>query len=137
MTKTEIEERKAKRKAYFQKMKEKYEKIDLHQMHSFAKKVAEQQTHKEIDKYPDGEPEFSVGFAWVNVYGLRKNSKLVKKFEEIGFKWNEYKKCLGMSSYKILDYNGQCIMVKEAGVHAYADVCKNYGLDIYAESRLD
>ena len=77
MTKTEIEERKAKRKAYFQKMKETYEKIDLHQMHDFAKKVADQQAQKELSKYPDGEPEFSVGFAWVNVYGLRKNSKLV------------------------------------------------------------
>ena len=60
MTKTEIEERKAKRKAYFQKMKETYEKIDLHQMHDFAKKVADQQAQKELSKYPDGEPEFSV-----------------------------------------------------------------------------
>jgi len=137
MTKTEIEQRKAWKKEHMQKIKETYEKINLKHMYDFAKKVAEQQAQKELEKYPNGEPEFSCGFAWVNVYGLRKNSKLVKKFEEIGFRWNDYKKCLGMSSYDILDYNGQCIMVKEAGCEAFATACRQYGLNIFAGSRLD
>ena len=137
MTKTEIEERKEKRKAYLKWIEETYEKIDLHQMYDFAKRKANQQAQKELDKYPDGEPEFSCGFAWVNVGGLRKNSKLVKKFQEIGFRWDDYKKCLRMSSYNIIDYNGQCIMVKEAGCEAFVDVCREYGLNIRADSKLD
>ncbi len=136
MTKTEIENRKVQRKAYFQKMKEVYESINLKEMHDFAKRVANQQAQKELDKYPNGEPEFSCGYACVNVYGLRKNSKLVKKFEEIGFEWDTYRKCLTTSSYDILNYNGQCIMVKEAGCKAYRDVCEKYGLRVHASSRL-
>jgi len=136
MTKTEIENRKVQRNAYFQKMKEVYESINLKEMHDFAKRKANQQAQKELDKYPNGEPEFSCGYACVNVYGLRKNSKLVKKFEEIGFEWDTYRKCLSLSSYDILNYNGQCIMVKEAGCEAYRDVCEKYGLKIHASSRL-
>ena len=58
MTTTEIEKRKAWKKAHMQKIKETYEKINLTDMYDFAKKVAEQQAQKELDKYPNGEPEF-------------------------------------------------------------------------------
>ena len=76
------------------------------------------------------------GFAWVNIYGVRSNSKLGKALAGYGFRkdytgalclWNPSK--AGVQSVDVL----------EAGAEAYAEVLKaKLGLDkVYAGSRLD
>jgi len=76
------------------------------------------------------------GFAWVNVWGVRSNSKLGKALQAAGFRkdytgslqlWNPSK--AGVQSLDIL----------EAGAYAYAEVLKaKLGLEkVYAGSRMD
>lgn len=76
------------------------------------------------------------GFAWVNVWGVRSNSRLGKTLMSYGFRkdytgslqlWNPAK--AGVQSLDIL----------EAGAYAYAEVLKNkLGLEkVYAGSRMD
>jgi hypothetical protein len=86
-----------------------------------------------LQKYGDRD---ACGFAWVNVYGVRSNSKLGKALQSAGFSksytgglqlWNPSK--AGVQSVGIL----------EAGAEAYAEVIRTkLGLDkVYAGSRLD
>jgi len=76
------------------------------------------------------------GFAWVNVYGVRSNSKLGKALQAAGFRkdytgslqlWNPSKAAV------------QSLNVLEAGAEAYASVLRDkLGLDrVYAGSRMD
>lgn len=86
-----------------------------------------------LQKYGDRD---ACGFAWVNVWGVRSNSKLGKALQAAGFRkdytgslqlWNPSK--AGVQSVGIL----------EAGAEAYAQVLREkLGLDkVYAGSRLD
>ena len=76
------------------------------------------------------------GFAWVNVWGVRSNSKLGKWLQAAGFRkdytgalclWNPGKAA------------AQSIDVLEAGAYAYAEVLRDkLGLEkVYAGSRMD
>ena len=76
------------------------------------------------------------GFAWVNVYGVRSNSKLGKALQSFGFR-RDYTGSLQL--WNPSGHNTQSISVKEAGAYAYAEVLKQkLGLDkVYAGSRMD
>ena len=76
------------------------------------------------------------GFAWVNVWGVRSNSKLGNALKAAGFRkdytgalslWNPSKAAV------------QSLDVLEAGAYAYAEVLKEkLGLEkVYAGSRMD
>jgi hypothetical protein len=76
------------------------------------------------------------GFAWVNVWGVRSNSKLGKALQAAGFRkdytgslqlWNPSKAAT------------QSLNVLEAGAEAYAQVLRDkLGLEkVYAGSRMD
>jgi hypothetical protein len=86
-----------------------------------------------FDKHGDRD---ACGFAWVDVYGVRSNSRLGKTLQSFGFSksytgslqlWNPSK--AGVQSISIL----------EAGADAYAKVLKEkLGLDrVYSGSRMD
>jgi len=96
-----------------------------------AARVAAKEAHV---KY--GGDRGACGFAWVNVYGVRSNSRLGKTLQSYGFRkdytgalclWNPSK--AGVQSVDIL----------EAGADAYAKVLRDkLGLEkVYAGSRLD
>jgi len=96
-----------------------------------AARVAAKQTYAAL-----GGDKGACGFAWVNVWGVRSNSRLGKTLMSYGFRkdytgslqlWNPAK--AGVQSLDIL----------EAGAYAYAEVLKNkLGLDrVYAGSRMD
>jgi hypothetical protein len=86
------------------------------------------------EKYLGGRDGGPCGFAWVNVYKVRSNSKLGKALAEVGFRksydgglqlWNKW-------------WHGQSVDAAEHGAYAYAIVMKEeLGLDFYAGSRLD
>ena len=76
------------------------------------------------------------GFAWVNVWGVRSNSKLGKALQAAGFR-KDYTGSLQL--WNPSKASVQSISVLEAGAEAYAQVLREQlGLDkCYAGSRLD
>jgi len=76
------------------------------------------------------------GFAWVDVYGVRSNSKLGKWLAAAGFR-KSYTGSLQL--WNPSGFPTQSISILEAGAEAYAEVLKRkLGLDkVYAGSRLD
>ena len=76
------------------------------------------------------------GFAWVNVWGVRSNSKLGKALQAAGFR-KSYDGSLQL--WNPSQAGVQSISVLEAGAEAYAQVLKErLGLErCYAGSRLD
>jgi len=75
------------------------------------------------------------GFAWVDVYGVRSNSRLGKTLQSFGFR----KSYTG--SLQLWNPSGagtQSISILEAGAEAYAKVItEKLGVEAYAGSRLD
>jgi len=76
------------------------------------------------------------GFAWVNIYGVRSNSKLGQWLKAAGFR-KDYTGALTL--WNPSQAAVQSVDVLEAGADAYAKVIKDkLGLDkVYAGSRLD
>jgi hypothetical protein len=76
------------------------------------------------------------GFAWVNVWGVRSNSKLGKALQAAGFR-KDYTGSLQL--WNPSKFPTQSISILEAGAEAYAQVLRDkLGLDkVYAGSRLD
>jgi len=75
------------------------------------------------------------GFAWVDVFVARTNSKEAKLLKEIGFKRDYKPRCLNL--WNCGSYNGQSMDVKEAGARAYAAVLQKHGFRAYMGSRAD
>ena len=75
------------------------------------------------------------GFAWVNVWGVRSNSRLGKTLQSFGFR-KSYD-----GSLQLWNPSGaatQSISILEAGAEAYARVLTDkLGIKAYAGSRLD
>jgi hypothetical protein len=96
-----------------------------------AARTAAKQTYAAL-----GGDRGACGFAWVNVWGVRSNSKLGNALKAAGFRkdytgalslWNPSKAAV------------QSLDILEAGAYAYAEVLKDkLGLDkVYAGSRMD
>jgi hypothetical protein len=77
------------------------------------------------------------GFTWVDIYGIRANSKLGKALIANGFRKDSYNKSLKFWSPD--KTTTQSVAAKEAGAQAFVTVMKNSFEDIriYADSRLD
>ena len=81
-----------------------------------------------------GEDKYSCGFAWVEVYGVKGNTRLGKALKAAGINKNY------TGAYSIWNPAGvgvQNIDTLEAGAEAAAAVFKRYGFTAYAGSRLD
>lgn len=82
-----------------------------------------------------GQDQYACGFAWVNVYKVKGNTKLGKMLKLAGMKKNDYDK-----AFQIWNPSGlmcQNVDTKEEGARAAADVFCKYGFTAYAGSRLD
>ena len=87
-------------------------------------------------KYQEmGGDKYACGFAWVDVYVGRTNSKQAKELIKVGFKKDYKPKCLSFWNPGNLPV--QNIDIKEAGAEALATYLKALGLTAYAGSRLD
>jgi len=74
------------------------------------------------------------GFAWVNIYGIRGNTKLGRNMKAAGFE-KDY-----TGAYSIWNPSGlgtQCMYTKEQGAAAAAKVYSAAGFTAYAGSRAD
>ena len=74
------------------------------------------------------------GFAWVNIWGIKGNTKLGKRMKAAGFT-KDY-----TGAYSIWNPSGlgtQCMSTKTAGAHACASVFNAAGFTAYAGNRPD
>ena len=74
------------------------------------------------------------GFAWVNIYKIKGNTKIGRKLKAAGVdqSWDRSFQIWNPSGYPT-----QNIDTLEAGARAAAEVFKRYGFEAYAGSRLD
>jgi hypothetical protein len=82
----------------------------------------------------NGQDAYACGFAWVNIYGIKGNTKLGKALKEAGIR-QDYTKAF--SIWNPSGHNCQNVDTKEAGAEAAAKVFQKYGFQAYAGSRLD
>jgi len=82
-----------------------------------------------------GVDQYACGFAWVNIYGIKGNTKIGKAFIANGIRKN-----YNGSAYEMwnpANIGCQNIDTKEAGARAAAEVFRRYGFEAYPNSRLD
>jgi len=111
-----------------------FDTVRVQMAHAKALHEAQHASHKFAHEYMGGRDGGPCGFAWVNVYKVRSNSKLGKALAEVGFRksyegglqqWNKW-------------WPGQSVDAAEHGAVAYARVMEEaVGEAFYAGSRLD
>lgn len=74
------------------------------------------------------------GFAWVNLWGIKGNTRLGKALKAAGIE-QDYTRAFTIWGGRF--YSGQSITIKERAARAAADVFKRYGFDASVGSRLD
>ena len=104
---------------------------DINQIHAEASAAAQTASQGVFAQTGDG---FPCGFSWVQVFGVKLNTKEGKMFKALGFR-KEYTG--GISLWNPGGLPVQNVDVKEAGSKAYAEVLKKYGYTAYSGSRLD
>ena len=104
---------------------------NIESIHNTASTAAQKAAQDYITKHGE---DWYCGFAWVNIYGVKGNTKLGKRFKQAGLT-KDY-----TQAYSIWNpgkYGGQSMDVKEAGASAYAAVLNAYGFRASAGSRAD
>ena len=112
-----------------------FETVRVQMAHVKALDAAQKAARAFADQYMGGRDGGACGFSWVNVYGVRSNSKVGKALGEVGFR-KSYGGGLRLSNKW---WMGQSVDAGEAGAYEYAKVLKEeLGLDkVYGGSRLD
>ena len=99
-----------------------------------AKQAAREAAEKFFREKLGGKDQYSCGFAWTEIYGIKGNTRLGKAFKAAGITKNY------SGAYSIWNPAGlgvQNIDTLEAGAEAAAKVFEKYGFRAYACSRLD
>ena len=81
-----------------------------------------------------GQDQYACGFAWVNIYGVKGNTRLGKMLKAAGVR-QDYTKAFQI--WNPADMGVQNVDTLEAGADAAAKVFQKYGFEAYAGSRLD
>lgn len=97
--------------------------------------IAQQASQQFFQTKLNGQDQYACGFAWVDVYVDRTNSKQAKELLAAGFRKDYKPKCLSMWNPGGLGV--QNVDTKEAGADAMAQYLRALGLNAYAGSRLD
>ena len=74
------------------------------------------------------------GFAWVNIYGIKGNTKLGRKLKQAGIT-QDYTKVF--SVWNPANFPCQNVDTLLVGAREFAKILKSNGFDAYAESKLD
>ena len=96
-----------------------------------AKTAAHNAGVEHLNKY--GEHAYC-GFAWVNIHGVKGNTKLGRAMKSAGYE-QDYTRAF--SIWNPSGLGTQCMSTKEAGARAAAQVFKDAGFTAYAGSRPD
>ena len=89
---------------------------------------------KYLNETLGGKDAYPCGFGWVEIYGIRANSKIGKALADRGMRKDSYSKCFIFHSNTP---NVQNMDVQYEGARAAAEVLKSFGLRAYATSRID
>ena len=108
---------------------------DIETIVAQAVAIAQQESARYFQEQLRGQDQMACGFAWVDVYVDRTNSKTARELIKAGFRKDYKPKCLSMWNPGGLPI--QNIDAKEAGANAMADFLRSQGLNAYAGSRLD
>jgi hypothetical protein len=99
---------------------------------------ARQAAHAAASKYFQeklgGRDQYACGFAWVNIYKIKGNTKLGRALKECDVR-PSYSG--GLQLWNPSNFGCQNVDTLEEGARAAADVFKKYGFEAYAGSRLD
>jgi len=104
---------------------------DIKNIVALAKAEAYGAAMQHIDEY--GEQAYC-GFAWVNIWNIKGNTKLGKRMKSAGLD-KDYTGAYSIWNPSTL--GTQCMSTKEAGARACASVFKKYGFECSAGSRAD
>jgi hypothetical protein len=99
-----------------------------------AKQAARQAAEQFFQEKLGGRDQFACGFAWVDIFGVKGNTKLGRAFKEAGVN-KSYSGAFQI--WNPSEMYVQNVDTLEAGAQAAADVFKKYGFTAYAGSRLD
>lgn len=99
-----------------------------------AREAAHQAAMKFFREKLGGRDQLCCGFAWVNIYGVKGNTKLGRALIQ-----NDVRKSYtgGLQLWNPSAMMVQNVDTLEAGAEAAADVFRKYGFEAYAGSRLD
>ena len=81
-----------------------------------------------------GRDQYACGFAWVNIHGVKGNTRLGKMLKQAGVR-QDYTKAFQI--WNPSNLHVQNVDTLEAGAEAAAKVFEKYGFTAYAGSRLD
>lgn len=113
-----------------------YSKAELDNIFSVALEAAEQAATEFYNNELNGQDQYPCGFAWVNIYGVRGNTKLGRALSSVaGVRKNTYERAYQVWNPSRLPV--QNMYVKEAGAYAAADILRQFGFDASAGSRMD
>lgn len=99
-----------------------------------AQTAAAQAANKFFQERLGGKDQYACGFAWVEIYGVKGNTKLGKALAAQGIR-KSYSG--GLQMWNPSKFMCQNVDTLEAGARAAAAVFKKYGFTAYAGSRLD
>ena len=108
---------------------------DIQTIVSQAVALAQDASQQYFQNQLKGQDQYACGFAWVDVYVERTNSKTARELIRAGFRKDYKPKCVSMWNPGGLPI--QNIDAKEAGANAMAEFLQRAGLNARAGSRLD
>ena len=111
-----------------------YTKEQLVEIVAEAKQAAFVAADKFFKEKLGGRDQMCCGFAWVNIYGVKGNTKLGRALKAAGVR-QDYTKAFQI--WNPAGYACQNVDTLEEGARAAAAVFKKYGFEAYAGSRLD
>jgi hypothetical protein len=111
-----------------------YDANEIKMIVTRAKQAAYEAASDYLVEKLDGKDNYPCGFAWVNIYGIKGNTKLGRAMKQAGVK-QDYTKAFQI--YNPSGVSVQNVDVKEAGAEAAAKVFESFGFKAYAGSRLD
>lgn len=111
-----------------------YTQEQVKQIVGEAKLAANNAAMRFFHQHLGGRDQYACGFAWVNIHGVKGNTKLGKMLKAAGVK-QDYTKAFQL--WNPSQMHVQNVDTLEAGAEAAAKVFQKYGFEAYAGSRLD
>ncbi len=99
-----------------------------------AKQAASAAATKYFNEVLGGQDRYACGFAWLDIYDVRSNSKIGQALQKAGFR-KSFSKTIQL--WNPSKFPCQNIDTLEAGAYAAGAVFQKYGFTAYAGSRLD
>ena len=108
--------------------------MDIKEIHDKATAAAERAAADMLARL--GGDRLACGFAWVDIAGVKLNTRVGKELARVGFR-KSYGARAPIQLWNPSRSPVQNVDIKLAGAEAYAQVLRDHGFDAYADSKLD